>query len=87
MSPFLKPGNKVLISKFGKIKIGDVVVFKINNIHFIKRISEIKNNQYFVLGDNKKESIDSRKFGWIEKKDIIGKMIYKIYDLRITIYE
>ncbi|OGH38182.1 MAG: hypothetical protein A3B44_00825 [Candidatus Levybacteria bacterium RIFCSPLOWO2_01_FULL_38_21] len=75
MSPFLKPGDTVLISRFGKIKIGDVVVFEVNDKHYVKRIEKIKGDKYFLTGDNKKESIDSRRFGWIEKKDIIGKVI------------
>lgn len=32
-------------------------------------------NEYFVLGDNYSESIDSRYFGTIKKTDIIGKVI------------
>lgn len=75
MSPFLKSGDIVLVSKFGKVKPGDVVVFKIKNAVYVKRIEKKKENKYFLIGDNKKESIDSRKFGWIDKKDIIGKVI------------
>ncbi|WP_086312444.1 signal peptidase I [Enterococcus sp. 7F3_DIV0205] len=29
-------------------------------------------NSYFVLGDNRHYAADSREFGWIEKKDILG---------------
>jgi len=35
-------------------------------------------NFYFVEGDNKEESIDSRLFGMITEKSIIGKVIYKL---------
>lgn len=77
MVPFLKPGDEVLIWKFLKPKIKNVVVFKRDNKFYIKRVSRIKDDKYFVLGDNEKESIDSRKFGWIDKKDIIGKIVYK----------
>jgi type IV secretory pathway protease TraF len=31
-----------------------------------------------VEGDNKKESIDSRNFGFINKKNIIGKVVFKM---------
>jgi signal peptidase I len=34
-------------------------------------------NQFFVIGDNRSVSLDSRAFGPIEKKDIIGKLIFK----------
>lgn len=30
---------------------------------------------YFVLGDNKQESTDSKSFGWVTYKNIIGKVI------------
>jgi nickel-type superoxide dismutase maturation protease len=40
----------------------------------IKRITKINRNKYFVAGDNKSASTDSRVFGWIEKKDIIGRV-------------
>lgn len=33
----------------------------------------LKKNQYFVEGDNQNGSIDSRVFGPIDKKDILGK--------------
>lgn len=68
----------VLVSKFGKIKSGDVVVFKIKDAVYIKRIEKKKGDRYFLIGDNRKESIDSRKFGWMDEKDIIGKVIFKI---------
>jgi len=70
MSPFLKPGDNVLVWRFAKPKIGDVIVFKVNDKHYVKRIEKIKGDQYFVLGDNKKESIDSKKFGWIDKNTL-----------------
>ena len=79
MTPFLKAGDTVLVFKFLKPKVGDIVVFKFADQKFyIKRISKIKKHQYYLKGDNSKKSIDSREMGWIYKKDIIGKVIYKI---------
>lgn len=78
MSPFLKSGDIVMVSKFGKTKPGDVVVFRIKDVAYIKRIEKKKGDRYFLIGDNRKESIDSRKFGWMDEKDIIGKVIFKI---------
>lgn len=36
---------------------------------------EVGNDQFFVLGDNRIESEDSRNFGVLNKDDIIGKVI------------
>lgn len=36
---------------------------------------EVGNNQFFVLGDNRIESKDSRNFGVLDKEEIIGKVI------------
>lgn len=78
MEPFLKSGDEVLVFKFLKIKKGDVIVFKKEKKIFVKRVSKIEDGKFTVLGDNKNDSYDSRKFGFINKKDIIGKVVVKI---------
>ncbi len=79
MEPTLKQNQIVLASSipyfFKKPKVGDIVVLK-RQKYIIKRISKIKKEKIFVEGDNKKESTDSRSFGWIGKDSILGKVIY-----------
>ena len=79
MEPILKNGDIVLINRlayvFSSPKKGDIIAAKINKKVFIKRITKIDNNKFFLCGDNQKDSLDSRKFGLISKKDIIGKVI------------
>ena len=85
MEPNISQGQTVLVSSipyfFSKPKVGDIVSFKKTGKVFIKRISGTDpsddGEKYFVGGDNKKDSMDSRRFGWILKKDIIGKVILK----------
>lgn len=78
--PNLKPGDLVLvetISKlFGTYKEKDIVVFRKENKILIKKIQNIHDRKYFVVGDNVLESKDSRHFGWVDKKYIIGKVFY-----------
>ncbi|MDO8619580.1 MAG: S26 family signal peptidase [Candidatus Daviesbacteria bacterium] len=78
MLPVLKPGQDILIlCWFLSFKKGDLVVFKKGNIEMVKRVRQISSDRgIFVLGDNEKESTDSRKFGWIKKSEIIGKVIW-----------
>ena len=39
----------------------------------------IPEGSYFVMGDNRGNSQDSRHYGTIQKKDIIGKVVYRYY--------
>ena len=81
MEPNFKEGENILVTKiFFKLKVGDIIIFRHTTPPYIfcKRISKISKNKYFVIGDNKKNSIDSRNFGSISKNDIIGKVIFKI---------
>lgn len=83
MIPAFKPGDLVLVNKLSfllkKPKIGDIIIFQDSQgKYLIKRIEKISNNIIFVLGINKKKSIDSRRFGSILKKDIIGRVLFKI---------
>ena len=39
----------------------------------------MSNNKYIVLGDNRVVSYDSRRFGEIDRKDIYGHVLFRIY--------
>lgn len=81
MEPTIKYGQYILVSKlpyiFSKPKNKDIIAFRNKNREIlIKRIIKIKGNRYFIQGDNLKDSLDSRSFGYISKNDILGKIIY-----------
>lgn len=129
MLPNFKKDELVFVVKVGKIKFGDVVLFKSpveKNHYSVKRVvavsgdsmavenkqlmkngslflppwttisgdsrifsadfsrrdnlakKEISPKAYFLIGDNLDDSFDSREFGEISKKNIVGKVIYKI---------
>lgn len=79
MYPTLKNGQEVLTFNWGKIHEGDVVVIKHNDREMVKRIQNVHDQEYFVEGDNKKESTDSRHFGPIDQSQILGKVIYYLH--------
>ena len=86
----IKKNNKIIIKRVigipnDKIIVLDGYVYVNNNKsddRYIKNPGmlsqeiQLKNDQYFVLGDNRNESIDSRfdEIGLIEKNEIIGKI-------------
>lgn len=84
MEPNILQWQTVLVSSipylFSNPKINDIVAFKEKNTGkiFVKRIVKNNGNKYFMKGDNKKDSVDSQKIGWMLRKEIVGKVIFKI---------
>jgi signal peptidase I len=80
MEPAIKNGQYVLISKipyfFSEPSVKEIVAFKKNQKVFVKRIVKKTGDKYFLAGDNPKDSLDSRDFGFILKNDILGRVMY-----------
>lgn len=83
MLPLLQPGEEVMLDPFAyrqsPPKLNDIVVA----VHperteriVIKRITAIScSGEYFLTGDNLAASTDSRHWGSVEAKSILGKAI------------
>jgi signal peptidase I len=83
MEPTLRNGDVILASGIRYLitqpKVNEIVVFKSPSGQImLKQITKVDNDKYFLEGNNKEDSLDSRQFGWVTKKQILGKMIYKI---------
>ncbi len=51
--------------------------FKLESIGYLT----IPGDKYFVVGDNRNDSVDSRMIGLIDKEDILGSVSYRIFPL------
>ena len=76
MLPTLKDGDIVIINSYAELAKNMIVLanhpYK-QSVKVIKRISKIdENGNCFLIGDNPNESTDSRTFGVISPKDILG---------------
>ncbi|MBI2574356.1 S26 family signal peptidase [Candidatus Woesearchaeota archaeon] len=77
MEPGLKEGDRVLLLRTKNMKKGDVVVFSAAGRDCIKRVSSVARSSFFAEGDNKQESTDSRHYGAIHKKQVVGKVFWR----------
>ncbi len=82
MLPLLQPGDEVLVNsrayKKSLPRPNDIVVAHHPHrppLRIIKRIADTtENGRYILLGDNPAESSDSRTFGPVTSKQILGKV-------------
>ena len=78
MLPSLKQGDVVVGQRGKQPRVGDIVIAWVHDKEVIKRISQVTNEGYELLGDNKAVSTDSRTYGFVERQHIRGVVIKTI---------
>lgn len=74
------PGDTVAIKK-GKIYINDKVIddeYAYGETSDFDKVT-LADDEYFILGDNRLISKDSRYFGPIKEKEIKGKIVFRLF--------
>lgn len=81
MEPQYSEGSLLFVSKFLRrfVRRKSVVVAADprSGRNILKRVEQIKGGKIYLSGDNSSMSTDSREFGPVEKKSILGKVLFK----------
>lgn len=71
MKPAIEDGQ-LIVARRGLPRAGQVVLALQGDREVVKRVDHIKGARYYLLGDNSEASSDSRDYGFVHKKDILG---------------
>jgi nickel-type superoxide dismutase maturation protease len=81
MQPGLSPGDRVLVWQWAAPRSGDLVVFRDPERHLsfaVKRVVSLEaNGDLVVRGDNPNVSRDSREFGPVPRRLVVGRVVYR----------
>lgn len=81
MLPTLESGERVLVDPRASIHEGDIILANhpFKSLQIIKRLLSIESDgRRFLTGDNPDESSDSRVFGVINRKHLVGKVVSRL---------
>ena len=76
------PGDQIYIDNLGNIyRNNQLLTFEgiLNETYSNNENYTIPENNFFLMGDNRANSQDSRTFGYVPYENLIGKAIYKVY--------
>lgn len=71
MLPAYRPGDIVIMAR-AKPAVGAVVVARMAGTDVIKRVTAIAKDKLYLQGDNHADSVDSREYGPVHRRDIVG---------------
>ncbi|HUC38293.1 MAG TPA: nickel-type superoxide dismutase maturation protease [Acidimicrobiales bacterium] len=78
MEPTLEAGDRLLVARAGQLKAGDVVALRDPRSKervIVKRVSAVRRGEVVVRGDNPPASVDSRFFGPVPNRDVLGRVV------------
>lgn len=77
MTPALHPGD-IVIGLRAKPRLGSLVIARYGGREIIKRVERIEDDAYYLVGDNRQESTDSRHYGKMKRSAILGTIMITV---------
>jgi nickel-type superoxide dismutase maturation protease len=77
MLPALAPGDRLLVLRAGRPRVGDVVAVRLTSRTVVKRVAACGPDGLTVLGDNPGASTDSRTLGPVARSTVRGRAFYR----------
>lgn len=80
MQPALRPGDKVVVATWLRPRVGDIVVLRHPERHStftVKRVHALGPSGLDVRGDNVNVSRDSRHFGPVTPRLVVGRVVFR----------
>ena len=85
MAPTYISGDWLIVRWGGRYKVGEVVLVEREDrpgVFLVKRLVRIDDGEFWVQGDNKSSSTDSRQWGAITSKEVLGKVVFRFRKAR-----
>jgi nickel-type superoxide dismutase maturation protease len=80
MSPTLTGGDRLLVVRRAGLRIGDIVALadpRSPDRVLVKRVVSVTGSAVEVVGDNSRSSTDSRAFGPVDRRAVMGRVVYR----------
>jgi nickel-type superoxide dismutase maturation protease len=80
MRPALEPGDRLLVAPVRRLRPGDVVALgdpERPGALVVKRVARLTDDAVVVLGDRSELSVDSRHYGPVARRSVLGVAVYR----------